>query len=149
LESETLPTTKFPQSPDYIYPKDFDPNANIEDLDDDLLWRYHDLTHIFWNKYERGTPLPTDFNSLIFMHYRIVQEIDKRGWVHMIPINNLDIIPVSPARMVKYAANLKKVDDKLTKQDSKEEASLSFSPPIIVPKEENEENEEKPETIEK
>ncbi len=134
--------TKFPQSPDFIYPKDFDPNANVGELEDELLWRYHDLTHIFWNKYERGTPLDLDFNTLVLLHFQIVQELDKRGFVHIHPINNLDIIQVAPARMIKYAANLKSADEEHTAQNVKKEASLYFTTPIVVKKEEIEEKKE-------
>ena len=125
---EELPTSTFPSSPDWIYPKDFDINANVEEMDDRLINKYHDLTHIYFEKILNGAELNFFFGELVILHHKIVKELEKRDLIHFQPINILDSIHLSNRDYQDYIANLNKEVEGVKKK----EVNLSFSSPTIV-----------------
>ena len=128
-EPQEQPTGTFPANPDFIYVKDFDPNANIEELEDSMLIKYHDLVHIFWNQHERSMPLDFGFNDMVVMHSRIAQELERRGLPHFMPINNLDSIHITPMQIKLYAEQMSKTP---TETPEKSEENLTFRAPTVV-----------------
>jgi len=111
-EVEEMPTNKFPSEPDWIYPKDFDIKANVGEMDDDLLSKYHDLTHIYWERILKGAELNYLLNELILLHYQIIKEFEKRNLIHFEPINALDTIRLSN---IEYQAYIQNLDEKKKK----------------------------------
>lgn len=127
-EVTELPTNTFPTSPDWIYPKDFDINAKVENMEDSLLNKYHDLTHIYWERILKGAELNFLLNEIIILHYKIVKEFEKRNQCHFNPINSLDEIKLSNIEYQNYVQNLTK-DEKVKE---KTEINLSFSQPTRI-----------------
>jgi len=122
------PTEKLPVEPDWIYPKDFDINAIPENMEDSLLMKYHDLTHIYFEKILKGSELNYSFNDLIILHYKIIKEYEKRDLIHFEPINSLDSIHFSNREYQGYISNL----NKESTENPKTEVNLSFSNPTIL-----------------
>ena len=127
-EVSEVPTDKFPSEPDWIYPKDFDINANVENMEDTLLNKYHDLTHIYFERILKGAELNYLLNEIIVLHYKIIKEFEKRNLIHFNPINSLDKIYFSNIEYQSYVNNLSKEP----KEVPKKEVNLSFSSPTIV-----------------
>ena len=124
-----MPTPGTPVEPDFFFPKEFNIDVPLSELSNEALADYHDLTHIFWNKYERGTPMNFGFTQLIVLHKKAVGELERRGFSHFGPINALDLINISPAEMQQHS-------EELSKKNSQRDANLSFEPPIITSKKE-------------
>lgn len=122
-------TPAIPGEPDFMYPKDFNVEVPVEDLSDEALANYHDNAHILWNKYERGMPLDFGFNMLILTHYRIVKELERRGFTHFEPINALDVIRVTPKELIHHSEEMSK---KKVENEGKDSSNLSLEPPIIL-----------------
>jgi len=131
-ETEEMPTNKFPSEPDWIYPKDFDIGANVSEMDNDLLMKYHDLTHIYWERILKGAEINYLLNELVLLHYKITKEFEKRNLIHFEPINSLDNIHLSNIEYQMYVQNLEEKDES---EPEKKEANLSFSCPTISKKE--------------
>jgi len=127
-ETEEMPTNKFPSEPDWIYPKDFDIKANVSEMDNGFLMKYHDLTHIYWERILKGAELNYLLNELILLHYQIIREFEKRNLIHFEPINSLDSIRLSNIEYQTYIQNLEEKDEEVVE---KSEANLSFSSPTI------------------
>lgn len=124
---EELP--KSPSNPDWIYPKDFDINAKVENLDDTMLGRYHSLAHIYWNKVLNGAELNFTLDELIILHFKIIREFEKRNQIHFKPINSLDEVWISNLEFMHYVQNLQKNSEEIVK---KSEANLSFFQPTVT-----------------
>jgi len=130
-ETEEMPTNKFPTEPDWIYPKDFDINAEVGNMDNELIEKYHDLTHIYWNRILKGAEINYRLTELILLHYKITKEFEKRNLIHFEPINSLDSIHISNLEYQMCIQNLDKNAEEVTE---KTEANLSFAQPNILHK---------------
>jgi len=120
-----LPTEKFPTEPDWIYPKDFDVKAEVENMEYTLLNKYHDLTHIYFERILKGAELNFLLNEIIILHYKIVKEFEKRNVIHLEPINSLDNIKISNLEYQYYVNSL----NKESLETKKTEVNLSFLSP--------------------
>jgi len=118
LQNENLPkeeVTELPKglsTPDWIYPKDFDINAKVESMDNELLIKYHDLTHIYFDRILKGAELTFTLNELILLHYKIIKEFENRNLIHFEPINQLDKIHISNIEYQNYVSNMQKDSEK-------------------------------------
>lgn len=75
---------------DWKAPEEIVKEVSIIDLDDDVLNRYHDQMHIFWDKIKEGYWFGWNFKEVYLMHKALVIEMMRRGIGHIHPVNDLD-----------------------------------------------------------
>ncbi len=83
-------------------PEEIMKEVSVVDLEDEMLYFYHDQMHVFWKKVEDGYVFgssdsisdtsPWTFIDVFEMHKKTVIELFKRKLKHLSPINILDKI---------------------------------------------------------
>ena len=114
----------------FVVPTDISPESDVTKFDDKMLQRAHDIMHVLWKKLFDGLGEFIDFkwtfNSVIYKHYEVVQEMWVRRIYHYEPFDTLDKVKY-------YSKNEeleKPVASELSKKEDKKE-DISFDPGFI------------------
>ena len=75
---------------DWKAPEEIVKEVSILDLEDDILNKYHDQMHIFWDKIKEGHYFGWNFKEVYVMHKSLVIEMMRKNIGHIYPVNDLD-----------------------------------------------------------
>lgn len=88
---------------DWKAPEEIVKEVSIVDLEDDILNKYHDQMHIFWDRIKEGHWFGWNFKEVYIMHKALVIEMMRRNIGHIHPVNDLD--------NVSFAANIEELTE--------------------------------------